>query len=515
MKRGYIVIIVLVIGIALGAYVFFSRSLQNNDSSIDETLDAEASLLTLEEILGQGMMLKAEGDAILEGKSIVEMSFLFAVPIANATGHAGGRFEDLADQAKHQWTLIKGIKVAVPLAGFHSSLEQWIEEIWQAAEKIKLTGSEEEWAAIWEPLTDNPPPFTTNLSDEEILRILKTKIDIIVTLKEQGDVAVEKGDRQVMNTIAAQLRVQNYWLKYHLLDRGSVCPQVGVCYEQITQTLPEVAEAAIDFAYGEQVPVETWSKVWEPAELVIGGGGAIVTGAGLSVGPPDVYEFSPTTKAFFENCTSKGGIVGGTGGVKSGLPTTESGYTCWHDDRKQCWDFLTYSGGEYAGGPGNCPKKDVTIPVPTQDSAVEGEPVDSETGQDPGSDEMGEEPTSEPTTTTTPPPSPPPSGPVTGRGSFTGGYAGPLTLTLTPTGGALSGSMNGSLGTVGIAGSVSSSGGITARLSGTLAEVIAEDTYSCFVSGSLSGAVSGNSAGGSYSGACGVDSASGGWSVSW
>jgi hypothetical protein len=32
-------------------------------------------------------------------------------------------------------------------------------------------------------------------------------------------------------------------------------------------------------------------------------------------------------------------VIGGTGGVKAGLPTTEEGYTCWYENR-DCWDFI-------------------------------------------------------------------------------------------------------------------------------------------------------------------------------
>ncbi len=77
-------------------------------------------------------------------------------------------------------------------------------------------------------------------------------------------------------------------------------------------------------------------------------------GTGVTQGDPDTYEVPEDVQAFFDECTAKGGVIGGTGGVKAGLPTTEEGYTCWYENR-DCWDFLTYSRERYMGGNPGCP----------------------------------------------------------------------------------------------------------------------------------------------------------------
>ena len=136
--------------------------------------------------------------------------------------------------------------------------------------------------------------------------------------------------------------------------------------------LPEMSDAAWDYVAEEPGAEEQWSMVWTQADLVIGGGGQIIEGAGITVGPPDIYTYPADVQTFFDECTAKGGIVGGTGGVKARLPTTESGYTCWYDDNKKCWDFLTYSKERYMGGNRGCPEQGLVPEQPQVPAVLDG-----------------------------------------------------------------------------------------------------------------------------------------------
>ena len=86
---------------------------------------------------------------------------------------------------------------------------------------------------------------------------------------------------------------------------------------------------------------------------------------GITTGEPDEYVVTEDVQQFFDECTGKGGIITGKGGVKERLPTTEEGYTCWYQDR-DCWDFLTYSKERFMGGNPGCPEAnlvDKVVPV--------------------------------------------------------------------------------------------------------------------------------------------------------
>jgi len=520
----FIIIILLIAG---GAYFYFSPSA--GPSELDQSLN------TIEDVLAEAFSLKAEGDAILAGKSITKKPRL--IPIAQAAERdERGLFSTLGQNAKRQWEIIRNVKASGPLVGFHSTIEGWIYEMWQTAEKMATTRSEAERKSLWEKIKREPPPFTLDLPDHEIIRILETKINAIVDLKEAGDAAISINDRQGMLTVASRLRVQNYYLKYHLFNQGNVCPQVGRCYEQITQVLPALAIAATDIATGGPVTAQAWTQTWTAADLVIGAGGPPVadftsTAArlGITLGEPDVYKIAPTTKAFFDNCSGKGGVIGGTGGIKAGLPTTESGFTCWHDDSKECWDYLTFSGDLFFGGSGNCQQKELKIEVPKEEPVTQpppSPPPPPALELPPPAPEPPPPPPPQPIPIPTearppapaqvePPPPPPAPVSVTGIGSFTGGSFAALRLTLTPTGGPLSGTAGAEGGTVIINGSVTASGGISGSLSGTLSEEFEGVISTCSVKGSMSGQVSGNGASGSYGGSCGDDSEGGTWFVKW
>jgi hypothetical protein len=84
---------------------------------------------------------------------------------------------------------------------------------------------------------------------------------------------------------------------------------------------------------------------------------------GISEGEPDTFNVPQDVQTFFNECKGKGGVIGGTGGVKAGLPTTEEGYTCWYQNR-ECWDFLTYSKERYMGGNPGCPEANLVQGAP-------------------------------------------------------------------------------------------------------------------------------------------------------
>lgn len=89
-------------------------------------------------------------------------------------------------------------------------------------------------------------------------------------------------------------------------------------------------------------------------------------GAGVQESAPDEANIPADVQAFYNECKAKGGISPGPGGKKERLPTTESGYTCWYQNRT-CWDFLTYSRERYMGGAPGCPELNLlpqVVPIP-------------------------------------------------------------------------------------------------------------------------------------------------------
>lgn len=129
------------------------------------------------------------------------------------------------------------------------------------------------------------------------------------------------------------------------------------CVEDVIQLINGIDASAVTFAQGSTNAQNGWNNGWHELE------GLGVISAGESAAPSS--EHTPTVQAFYDACQAKGGLVGGAGTVKAGLPTTESGYTCEYksdtprNGTQPCWDFLTYSGGHYMGGNTGCPTENL------------------------------------------------------------------------------------------------------------------------------------------------------------
>lgn len=107
--------------------------------------------------------------------------------------------------------------------------------------------------------------------------------------------------------------------------------------------------------------------VFVVAGKIVFQGDGQVPPAGITTGAPDTFEVPKDVQDFYDECTGKGGVITGEGGVKERLPTTEEGYTCWYENRS-CWDFLTYSRERFMGGNPGCPETanlvDRAVPAP-------------------------------------------------------------------------------------------------------------------------------------------------------
>ncbi|MCK9185897.1 zinc-ribbon domain-containing protein [Candidatus Gracilibacteria bacterium] len=160
------------------------------------------------------------------------------------------------------------------------------------------------------------------------------------------------------------------------------------CVADAVSSTNEIAASAIGFASGEKDAEANWQKAWEnfdelipesevgipPSWPTIEGGKPIDTSKGVTQdttnmvnGKPattqTVQVFSPLVQLFYDQCTARKGIVGGTGKVMDRIPTTEAGYRCEYKidspnygKNVPCWDYLTYSGERYLGGNSGCPE---------------------------------------------------------------------------------------------------------------------------------------------------------------
>lgn len=146
-------------------------------------------------------------------------------------------------------------------------------------------------------------------------------------------------------------------LRHVCIGRGGVStgnsPTNVYCVDDVVQLTNGIDASAIGFAQGNPNAKNGWDNGWHNLEGtgVISSGGSTQSASG----------HTPTVQKFYDDCTAHGGTVGNSSVGKSRLPTTEFGYTCGYKnkDSKDCWDYLTYSGGRYMGGSPGCEEKNL------------------------------------------------------------------------------------------------------------------------------------------------------------
>lgn len=234
----------------------------------------------------------------------------------------------------------------------------------------------------WAEVPDQPSSFTLILTDNQAAGFFKESIRQIKNLKQFGDSAIIRGDRQTMRVIAAKLLLQQHFLENLSLAKtpslvfvpityaagGNRNPCIKeACLNNMLKIIPGVWRTALGYAAGEPKAPQEWQDNWQQASKDFEQAGYPIGGIGITQRESDQAKNPPLVQAFFDSCSAEGGTVGDTGGVKTRLPTSEDGYTCWQTKANgKCWKFQTFSGGFYAGGDAGvaCPEKNLLPPPP-------------------------------------------------------------------------------------------------------------------------------------------------------
>ncbi|MBN2016255.1 hypothetical protein JW766_05500 [Candidatus Dojkabacteria bacterium] len=378
MKEIFTILIFILIFIgSAGAFIWLNeRNTFNKEVEASEQIQA---------LLARAMYARLIGDSIVNGEPVPEGWDM--KKIRNETGNLYLVFSDLDEPYL--------------IEKYNSSASYWVKT-------IKLHARPEN---AWPERSSVPEDFSIFLSDKELESLFKLSIVDIAKLKEFGDTAIRNGDTETMRYIAAKLMVEEHWLRnlevsqkvgsfgianevYAQEFKRNPCVSGGkVCLGGVVQSLPSIYRPALGYSVGETSAPAQWNEAWNAGPPLIDASELYLGGAGITQGEVDEHGYSPLVRKFMDECKAKGGIVGGTGGVMTRLPTTESGYSCWYDDGA-CWDLLTYSGGSYSGGNAGCPEVGL-LPNPVPDYDID---IWDEGGyeEEPGIDVSG-------TTTTTVP----------------------------------------------------------------------------------------------------------------
>ena len=240
----------------------------------------------------------------------------------------------------------------------------------------------------WKNLPDVPTvKIATNGPDVDTY--YEESLNRVATNKDFGDWAVAKGDKDAMRQIAGQIEAEAAWqsmltdsvVTYDpgLVDtayaksstgigvtasfRSGGCRGIKACHSKTAPIIRNLSSAARNYSAGDGDARTAWNDGWVQMTNVIdiAGNNYVVMSGVVKFGPPDTTKPSPMEQAFADQCTAKGGTIGGTGGVYDRLPTTNtSGWACHYPSgSSQCWDILTYAGRNLMGGDAACPEKNL------------------------------------------------------------------------------------------------------------------------------------------------------------
>jgi hypothetical protein len=348
-----------IVGVVLVLFIY-SIVVESNYKSL------ENSLPKIQDNLSEAATAKLMGDSLMAGYGI--------------SGMGMGK---IATTAKTTSDNLKQLSSPGALKSYKEVAVAWSDTIAGAATKT----------TTWKDLSETPAVFNLSLNDNKVNEYIETSLQKIAKLKEAGDIAIKRQDRQTMYYIAGQLLVQEYWLDgvMHSANPGTLSLKIDLfpsalawfpgpvnrkwmCTSRTVaarcgNTNPvdlakAIRQAAVEYVAAKPGADEQWNKVTaDQLKVPTDQGQYTETQGGVYNGEPNLPpQLSPTEKVFVDECKAKGGTTGGTGGVYARMPTTETGIACHHGNG--CWDYLTRSNRSYSGGNQGCPEENLLPPPP-------------------------------------------------------------------------------------------------------------------------------------------------------
>lgn len=340
----------------------------------------EQALPSLQDNLAEASTAKLMGDSVVAGRWVPNMWM-----------------EKIAETATTTSDNLNLLRVPSSLKSYKESIIVWNDSIASAAAYVNP----------WNDLFEQPSNFSLSLNDSKVSTYINASLKKVALLKEAGDIAIKRQDRQTMYYVAGQLLVQEHWInnlyysnnpgflsflkkiklaspvmaKYTgftpvvrkgprcivFTSKGAYVPKN--CPEGHSQTpisFKKIMHAAVEYASAQPNAEEQWDKEWTADKLKIDlpeTGQYIETQNGIYNGQPDLPpQLSQEERTFVDECGAKGGTTANTGGVYARMPTTESGMACHHGNG--CWDYLTRSSRRYSGGNSGCPEENLLPPPP-------------------------------------------------------------------------------------------------------------------------------------------------------
>ena len=284
-----------------------------------------------------------------------------------------GDMLDMGLRSNYSWKNIENTATAIATAAANIPVRSTFADykkvatIWPGRIREQINDTKN-----WKSLSNAPADFAISLSSSKAKRYLEETVEKLSLLKEFGDDAIKRKDKEAMRYIDAKLLVEEHWLNGVIYSKNNyfaqliapvyaysgdarkICYQIDkkdVCADNIKSIIVDIEKAANDYVYGKDKAVEGWNNVWD---MAIKERGLFMLASASST------EYSPTVQIFIDDCYAKGGSLTDVKKDTDRLPTNEAGYTCGYKvNDLNCWNFLTYSGGQYSGGDDKCSERNL------------------------------------------------------------------------------------------------------------------------------------------------------------
>lgn len=285
----------------------------------------------------------------------------------------------MADKSSASFSSVKAItQAAVDNMAKVKGDDKYYQAIYDWASQINTVAASKK---TWKNLPDPPSGIGEVLSSQAAKYQYQISLDRTVLLKDYGDWAIAKDDKDAMRQIAAELKAEETW-QNNLADQFAIdfinqayaatnsvktpraslprggCKGVMPCRRKTGPLISHLAQAARNFSVGSPGAAEEWKKDWDDfTKIVKINNGYNLEGLGVIQNGQAKQDISPMEQAFNSECQAKDGTTGGTGGVKDRLPITLSAgaLNCdYKDGPRACWDTLTRVGQRLMGGENGC-----------------------------------------------------------------------------------------------------------------------------------------------------------------
>jgi hypothetical protein len=318
-------------------------------------------------------------DSLEKQSALIQDSLAEAAAAKNIGDQLAAKKKNLPKD--HTWknveTRAAAIASLIPGLSTYSRLDDYkkVATIW--AVKIREAAKDNK---TWEDVSADPGDFKIGLRPKEAEKMVKNSLVKIAEVRQFGDYAVAQKDREAMRFVAAKLLVQKHWL-----DGLSHCQPAGIfaqlispayayavggkkicftawngkpfCSFEVQEMTTEMYNAANDIIEEKIGAADNWYKASAEIHAKLEAEGMPVeTLGGVASADDKIANQEPVLLTNFKDaCLGRGGIIGGANQITDGLPTTERGTYCGYKNQADnCWNFMTSSGGYYAGGDVGC-----------------------------------------------------------------------------------------------------------------------------------------------------------------